>query len=223
MRGDDRPETDAKYRTGGILMKRAHVSERFPERISLGIVFILLAFAFAPCVSARLALAAENEPMVPLSGMSRPQSLELPATTTPAPPEMVLQLRILLDIRNKEAARKLGEDQHNASSPNYRKWLKTGQFDEMVGPLQSSYDAIAAWLTSQGFTVTAVRRDRRDVEFTGTVAQADQAFQVQIMNTSDGQHYIATSLPMIPARFQGVIFGILGLNNLLTTSPQTWR
>jgi subtilase family serine protease len=221
MRGDDRPETDAKYRTGGILMKRAYLSERSPERISLGIVFILLAFAFAPCVSARLALAAENEPMVPLSGKGLPQSLELPTTTTPAPPEMVLHLRIYLDIRDKEAARKLTEDQQNASSPSYRKWLKTGQFDEMFGPLQASYDAIAAWLTSQGFIVTAVRRDRRDIEFTGTVAQADQAFQVQIMNMSDGQRYRATSLPMIPARFQGVIFGVIGLDNLLTTSPQT--
>ncbi len=202
-------------------MKRAYLSQMSRMRISFKIMFIVLMLAAAPCAQARRALCAENEPMVPLLGMSRPQSLELPATTTPAPPEMVLQLRILLDIRNKEAARKLAEDQHNASSPNYRKWLKTGQFDEMFGPLQSSYDAIAAWLTSQGFTVTAVRRDRRDVEFTGTVAQADQAFQVQIMNVSDGQHYTATSLPMIPARFQGVIFGILGLNNLLTTSPQS--
>jgi pro-kumamolisin-like protein len=202
-------------------MKRAYLSERSPERISLGIVSILLALAFAPCVWATLALSAENEPMVTLSGKGPPQSLDLPATTTPAPPDMVLHLRIYLDIRNKEAARKLTEDQQNASSPSYRKWLKTGQFDEMFGPLQSSYDAIAAWLTSQGFTVTAVRRDRRDIEFTGTVAQADQAFQVQIMNMSDGQHYRAISLPMIPARFQGVIFGILGLDNLLTTSPQT--
>ena len=202
-------------------MKRVYFSQPPLVLVSLSIMFTVLVLTCALSVRATRALSAENEPMIPLSGMSRPQSPQLLTTTTPAPPEMVLHLRILLDIRNKEAARKLAEDQHNASSPNYRKWLKTGQFDEMFGPLQSSYDAIAAWLTSQGFTVTAVRRDRRDVEFTGTVAQADQAFQVQIMNMSDGQHYVATSLPMIPARFQGVIFGILGLENLTTTSPQT--
>lgn len=117
--------------------------------------------------------------MVSLSGIGPPLSLELPTITTPARADMVLHLRIYLDIRNKEAARKLTEDQHNASSPNYRKWLKPGQFDEMFGPLQTSYDAIAAWLNSQGFTVNAIRRDRRDIEFTGTVAQADQAFRVQ--------------------------------------------
>jgi pro-kumamolisin-like protein len=218
MRGNDHVEIDAISWTGGILMKRTYFSQLSLVRILLSIMFTVLVVS-APFVRPKRALSAENEPMVPLSRIGPPQSL--PATTTPARADMVLNLRIYLDIRNKEAARKLTEDQQNASSPSYRKWLKTGQFDEMFGPLQTSYDAIAAWLTSQGFTVTAVRRDRRDIEFTGTVAQADGAFQVQIMNMSDGQHYRATSVPMIPARFQGVILGVIGLDNLLTTGPQT--
>jgi len=199
-------------------MKRSYLS---PIRISLAIMFSIFVVASALCVRATRALPAENEPMVPLSRIGPPQSPELPATTSPARPDMVLRLRIYLDIRNKEAARKLTEDQQDVSSPSYRKWLKTGQFDEMFGPLQTSYDAIAAWLTSQGFTVNAIRRDRRDIEFTGTVAQADGAFQVQIMNMSDGQHYRTTSVPMIPERFQGVILGVIGLDNLLITSPQS--
>jgi len=159
--------------------------------------------------------------MVSLASLGPQQASQLPPTSAPAQPDMVLHLSILLDIRNKQAAKQMTDDLQNPSSPIYHQWLNPQKFDEMFGPLQANYDAIAAWLTSQGFSVTAVRRDRRDIEFTGTVAQADQAFRVQIMNMSDGQHYLATSVPMIPARFQGVIFGILGLDNLATTKPQT--
>ena len=67
--------------------------------------------------------------------------------------------------------------------------------------------------------MTAIRPNRRDVEFTGTVAQADQAFQVQIMSMSDGKHYGILSDPMIPTRFQGVILGVMGLDNLGGVSP----
>src|SRR5271168_3079194 len=116
-------------------MKRAYLSLLPRVRISRSIILTVLVLASAPFARATQALSAENEPMVPLSGKGPPQSLELPATTTPARADMVLQLRIYLDIRNKEAARKLAEDQHDASSPNYHKWLKTGQFDEMFGPL----------------------------------------------------------------------------------------
>jgi hypothetical protein len=70
-------------------------------------MFIVLVVASAPCLRAARLLSAESEPMVPLSGMAAPQSLELPAAATPARADMVLQLRIYLDIRNKESAWKM--------------------------------------------------------------------------------------------------------------------
>ncbi len=166
-----------------------------------------------------LAFASESEPMVSLPGSVGPETPELLAAATPARPDMWLHLRIYLNIRNKEAARKMSDDLHNASSPMYRKWITPKQFDELFGPLPASYDAIASWLKSQGFSVTAVRRDRRDVEFTGTVAQADHAFRVQIMSLKDGKHYGILSDPKIPARFQGAILGVMGLDNLSQISP----
>ncbi|MGA7619787.1 protease pro-enzyme activation domain-containing protein [Candidatus Binatus sp.] len=182
-------------------------------------MFFLLMIVYSPCAWPALALAADSEPMVSLPGGVPPQASQLLAAATPAPAGMPLRLRIYLNLSNPQAARQMIEDLQNPSSPNYHKWLKTGQFDQMFGPLQASYDAIASWLTSQGFSVTAVRHDRRDIEFTGTVAQADQAFQVQIMSMSDGKHYGILSDPMIPTRFQGVILGVMGLDNLGGVSP----
>jgi subtilase family serine protease len=177
-------------------------------------VFFLLVIVYALCVQSPLALSAESEPMVSLPGGVAPHASELLAAATPAHADMPIRLRIYLDLRNKEAARKMSDDLHNASSPIYHKWINPQKFDELFGPLPASYDAIAAWLKSQGFSVNAIRRDRRDVEFTGTVAQADQAFHVQIMSMRDGKQYGILSDPMISARFQGVILGVVGLDNL---------
>jgi len=182
-------------------------------------MFFLLMIVYSPCAWPALALAADSEPMVSLPGGVPPQASQLLAAATPAPAGMLLRLRIYLNLSNTQAARQMTDDLQNPSSPSYHKWLTPKQFDQMFGPLQASYDAIASWLTSQGFSVTATRHDRRDVEFTGTVAQADQAFQVQIMSMKDGKHYGILSDPMIPTRFQGVILGVMGLDNLGGVSP----
>ena len=201
-------------------MKRTSSRPRLSAtRTSLNIMFFLLMIVYSPCAWPALALAADSEPMVSLPGGVPPQASQLLAAATPAPAGMPLRLRIYLNLSNPQAARQMIEDLQNPSSPIYHKWLTPKQFDQMFGPLQASYDAIASWLVSQGFSVTAVRRDRRDVEFTGTVAQADQAFQVQIMIMKDGKHYGILSDPMIPTRFQGVILGVMGLDNLNAASP----
>jgi subtilase family serine protease len=168
-------------------------------RTSLSIILFLVMIAFAPCTRSLLALSAESEPMVLLPGGVPPQAPELLAAATPAKADELLHLRIYLDIRNKQGARKISQDLHDSSSAIYHRWINPKKFDEMFGPLQASYDQIASWLKSQGFSVNDIRHDRRDVEFTGTVAQADQAFHVQIMGLSDGKHYAIFSDPMIPA------------------------
>ncbi len=105
--------------------------------------------------------------MVSLPGGVAQHAPELLAAAIPARADMLLHLRIYLNLRDKEGARKMSDDLHDASSPIYRKWINPKKFDEMFGPLQASYDAIASWLKSQGFSVSATRRDRWDVEFTG--------------------------------------------------------
>jgi Pro-kumamolisin, activation domain len=182
-------------------------------------VFLLLMIALAAW--SPVSVSAGSEPMISLPGGVPPQAAELLAAAAPARSDMLLHLRIYLELRDKEAARQLADDLQNTSSPNYHKWIDPKKFDELFGPLQASYDTIASWLTSQGFSVTAVRHDRRDLEFTGTIAQADQAFHVEIRTLSDGKHYGILSDPMTPTRFQGLILGVIGLDNLNAASPAT--
>ncbi len=183
------------------------------------LMFFSLMIGYASCARSSFALAADTEPMVSLAGGVPPQAPTLLAGADPASAGNLLQMRIYLELRDKAAARQMNEDLHNSASSNYHKWLNPQKFDEMFGPLQTTYDEISAWLQSQGFSVTAIRRDRRDIEFSGTVAQADQAFHVQILGMRDGKHYGITSDPMIPTRFQGLILGVMGLDNLSAVSP----
>ena len=125
-------ETGAQISTGGVLMKSTSSRPRLSAtRTSLNIMFFLLMIS---CTAWPLALAADSEPMVSLPGGVPPQASQLLAAATPAPAGMLLRLRIYLNLSNTQAARQMTDDLQNPSSPNYHKWLKTGQFNRNVRP-----------------------------------------------------------------------------------------
>jgi hypothetical protein len=70
-----------------------------PSRTSLNIILFLLMLAQALCARSLLALSAESEPMVSLPGGVPPRAPELLSAATPAPADMLLHLRIYLNIR----------------------------------------------------------------------------------------------------------------------------
>lgn len=192
---------------------------RSPSILLASLSVVALFLVFAP---ARLSYAQSTggtpEPMTQLKGVVSPAASPADLTTS-APQTMVLQLRVYLALRNEQQAEQLDQELHDPNSPKYHEWLGDQQFEQLFGPTASNYSDVAAWLTSQAFTVTGTRTDRRDVEFTGTVAQADRAFDVRVLMSNDGARYGILSDPMIPARFQGVISNIAGLDNLSGASP----
>ena len=72
---------------------------------------------------------------------------------------------------------------------------------------------MAQWVTGQGFTITDSSLSRRFIQFTGTVAQAEQSFGTTEMVFGHGDYYSNQTEPRIPARFDGVIGAIIGLDN----------
>lgn len=107
--------------------------------------------------------------------------------------------------------------QYDASSPNYHQWLTPAEIGERFGPAQADIATITSWLASHGFTVTSVSHDRMSIHFTGTAAQAESAFHVQIHNLSvNGVLHIANMTdPQIPAALATVVLGVKGLHNFL--------
>jgi subtilase family serine protease len=126
-----------------------------------------------------------------------------------------LNMEVTLALRNRAALDQLLRDQQDPASPRYHQWLTAEQFKARFGPSRQDPDAVAQWVSSQGFPVTATNLDERYVRFTGKVSDAERVFATDIMAFGDGTSYSNTTDPSIPARLAGVVSAIRGLNNFL--------
>ncbi|MCE0523210.1 MAG: IPTL-CTERM sorting domain-containing protein [Methylacidiphilales bacterium] len=87
------------------------------------------------------------------------------------------------------------------------------EMEARYDPLPSDSQAVADWLTSQGFVITRQSPDHLAVFARGTVSQIQQAMQVQFARVSlEGTGYTsAVTVPSLPANLSGTVLGINGL------------
>jgi subtilase family serine protease len=142
-----------------------------------------------------------------------------------------LALRFSMTDAQQAALTQLLAAQLNPSSPSYHQWLTPEQFGASFGLSASDLAKVSAWLTSQGFTITSVARSSTFITFSGTVAQAEQAFGTTIHNVSlNGEEHITNLTdPVLPAAIASVVVDVNGLNDFklqprsrarsLTTQP----
>lgn len=99
-------------------------------------------------------------------------------------------------------------------SPNYHKWLTPEEFGRLYGTADTDVQKLTSWLESYGLTITTVSKARTLIDFSGTVAQASNAFHVEIhsFNVTGRQFDANTTDPKIPAAFAPVVSGIANLN-----------
>jgi hypothetical protein len=135
-----------------------------------------------------------------------------------APPDLPMA-RMLLVLKHsaeqEPALQKLLDDQQDQSSPSYHQWLTPDQFGQQFGPSDQDMQTVVAWLRSHGFQVATPSRGRTVIEFSGTAAQVQQAFQTEIHRfTVNGEdHWANASDPRIPAALAPVVEGIASLHN----------
>jgi subtilase family serine protease len=115
----------------------------------------------------------------------------------------------------ESALRQLLDAQQTKSSANYHTWLTPEQFGKQFGPSDADLQTVTEWLTKQGFQVAKVSAGRTTIEFNGTVAQVENAFQTQIHHfVVDGREHMANiSDPSIPLALAPVVKGVVALNN----------
>jgi len=138
-------------------------------------------------------------------------STPLPATNTMKHLQLVLRPSPLRAAEMQQ----LISNQHNPKSPQFDKWITPQQFGEQFGVADSDIAAVTAWLTSQGFTVNTVYPNKTQIDFSGTVAQVNQAFHTQenIYTINKVKHLSNSSDISIPAALQNVVAGVMGLND----------
>lgn len=152
-----------------------------------------------------------------LKGNTRPEAsakFDRGAVTADFPMRgMVLVLR--RSTEQQAAFDAFVQSEYETGSPNYHQWLTPEEVGERFGPAQEDVDTISQWLTSQGFTVDAVTKDRMTIRFSGTAGQVKSAFHTEIHRLSvNGENHIANmSDPAIPAALTPVVVGVQALHN----------
>jgi kumamolisin len=125
-------------------------------------------------------------------------------TLTPSENNEPMEFEVALQMRNfSELQQRLADGELIATA-------------EMAGkyyPLEADYQAVAGWLTGQGFTSTLADPNRLAIFASGPVWQVSQAFQVNFARVSfENEEYTsAISAPSVPAALAPVILGINGL------------
>lgn len=167
---------------------------------------------------AGLSITAGAADLSALAG-NHPAQVDSIKATGSASPDQALSMEIRLALRNQAQLDRLLAEQQDPSSPNYRHWLTVDQFNRGFEPRQADVDAIAQWLKGLGFTVESANAADGFISFSGTVAQAQQAFATSIATFANGKYFANTSDPQVPSQFAGVIDAISGLDNMTIAVP----
>ena len=134
-----------------------------------------------------------------------PANLQLPS----------LSVRFSMTPAQQADLNQLLAGQLDPSSPSYHQWLTSEQFGARFGLSSSDLASVSSWLTSQGFTITGVAKSSTFITFSGTVAQAQQAFGTTIHNVSlnGEQHITNLTDPTVPSAIANVTLAVTGLND----------
>ena len=114
----------------------------------------------------------------------------------------------------------------NHVSPSYHQWLTPAAFAAEFANSASDAAAVSSWLQGEGFTVAPLPNGRGWIEFSGTVAQVDHAFQTQIhtVAAAGGPRPVIVGSISVPGALSPLVQGLVSLDGSLATpaitSPQ---
>ena len=94
------------------------------------------------------------------------------------PASQILNLDIVLPLRNQAELESLLSDIYDPNSGSYRHFLTVPEFTARFGPSQADYDAVIQFVNKNGFTVVGGTRDGMDVQIKGSVSAVEAAFHV---------------------------------------------
>jgi subtilase family serine protease len=183
----------------------AGMMTKLKNKSALAIVLALVAVA-----ELLFCVGAEPQDRVAVPG-NHPTAVSI-QTWQPAAADLQLHLMAVLGLRDTHRLGQLKDQFQQPGSPVYHRWLSSADFARRFGPTAAQLRAVTDWLKASGFTIDSADRGTREVRFSGSVAQVDQALGTTIVS-NDSQFANLTD-PRIPARLAGSIVAFFGLSNL---------
>ena len=151
--------------------------------------------------------ASTDAPAFVLSGMT---------DTGAADVNKVLNLMVTLKLQNTVALNAAYTHITTPSDPLYKHYLTPKQFSDAYSPTMTQASAVMDYLTAMGFKNFQLSPNRTQISMTGTVAQAQAAFNTQIHNFNyQGKSVVSNITPaQIPAVFGDSVRGVIGLSTV---------
>jgi hypothetical protein len=205
------------------MMRRSYI-QRLPDRLEMKIADERQRIGLAAKVALALMLALlagcsgmgeEHDENVPRLAQNRPTNVDL-KHDLPVPRDKILYMEVDFAQRNQAEHDALSRAIDDKKSPLYHHWLTPEELHARFGETQEQFNAVEAWLQSQGFRITEKRygMDNDYIKFSGTAEQAEQAFKIHLVEPMYDR-YINSSDPALPPQFIGVISRVGGLYGLL--------
>ena len=132
-------------------------------------------------VSGLIATALAEDAPVRLHGNLSPLVPKAKALRR-APADEQIRFSISLPIRNQAEFDSLLNNLYNPDHPAFHQFLKTGEFAQRFGPSQEDYDAVAAFVRSQGLEIVAKHSNRLLLVASGSAEKVEGAFKVRMMH-----------------------------------------
>ena len=173
----------------------------------------------------RIQSAVSTSPLVPLKGNTLPLAQArfdrgiVPDGTPTGHMMMVLKRS---DAQQK-ALDQLVAAQQDPKSASFHKWMTPESFGTQFGVADADVQTVASYLSSQGFAVGRIFKNKMAIEFSGTAGQVRSAFRTEIHSYAvNGQTFHANaSDPQIPAALTPVVSGVAAMNDFKTPSHNT--
>jgi kumamolisin len=137
------------------------------------------------------------------------------------PQGQVMQIDLVLPLRNPQGLKAFLADVYNPKSPNYRHFLTPQQFTQRFGPTQAQYDEVLRFAQENGLRAVGGSRDQMLVEAKGTVGAIETALHVNMVTyrhpTEDRTFFSADREPTPNLSFN--LWHVSGLDNYSIPHP----
>jgi subtilase family serine protease len=136
-----------------------------------------------------------------------------------------IDLTVWLKLQNENKLQKQLQDLYTPGNANYHKWLNQGQFDAGYSPTSQQVKSVSNFLNSHGFTILDTAENNFYIKVSGTIAQAEQAFHVQVNNYRyQGKNYRSNAAdPSVDDTSGGNIASVTGLDDASYYQPANIR
>lgn len=160
----------------------------------------------------RVLLEEQTSPLVPLAREEQE-----------AADDQWLQLAIGLQLQNQAAAESLQAAISDPLSPSYQQHLTPEQFKQYFAPTAEQVQRVVNYLQGQGFVVNEIAPNNLVINAGATVAQIEQAFQIQIKTyrLDERVFYANETPPSMPREVGDFVTSISGLDDSMSYQPRS--